>query len=131
MRKYFHFIVSAVIKMLDASSSSSFLLSPVGSFSSVEAAATIAALRVKLRELEDKRNEIKQAEEETLKRLFEEAGGTADLLEPGVKLSEKAMAGLIRGTEGERNLENFRRRAAASSYAADSIKDGINNSDTL
>ena len=84
------------------------MLSDSGLVSSDESAASIAALRVKLQEFETRRVFQKMREEETLKRLFEEAGGSSADLGPGISLSEQAMSGLIVGTEGERNLSRFR-----------------------
>ena len=73
-------------------------------------APVIYALREKLFELQTRRQKQKRDEEETLRRLFEEAGGSASMLAPGVSLSERAMAGLIKGTEGEANFIAVRER---------------------
>jgi hypothetical protein len=77
---------------------------------SAQNAPVIYALREKLFDLQTKRQRQKREEEETLKRLFEEAGGSLAMLPPGVSLSERAMAGLIKGSEGEANLQAFRQR---------------------
>jgi len=73
-------------------------------------APTIYALREKLFEINSKRQKEKREEEDTLKRLFVEAGGSLAMLIPGVSLSERAMAGLIKGSEGEANLAAFRKK---------------------
>ena len=73
-------------------------------------APVIYALREKLFDLHSRRQRQKREEEETLRRLFEEAGGQASMLTPGMSLSQRAMAGLIKGSEGEANLLAFRQR---------------------
>ena len=77
---------------------------------SAENAPTIFALKERLFQLNARRLRQKLDEEEALKRLFLEAGGSAEMLGLGLSLSEQAMAGLIRGTEGEANLTAFRQR---------------------
>ena len=73
--------------------------------------AAVFALRQKLAEFAYQRELRRKEEEATLRQLFEDAGGNLKLLGDSVSLSERAMTGLIRGSEGERNLTAFRQRA--------------------
>ena len=75
----------------------------------IESAATLFALRRKLFDFSERMEMQKAAEEETLRRLFKEAGGSLSMLDPLIPLSERAMAGLIVGSEGDRNLQAFRK----------------------
>ena len=77
---------------------------------SAQNAASIFALRQELVEVQRRRRQSRQLEEETLLRLFEEAGGSRDMLDPKESLSARAVKQLLAGSEGEQNLTHFKQR---------------------
>ncbi len=66
------------------------------------------ALRWALEEMEVRREAAQLREEATLQKLFEEAGGSRDFLEPGETLRGRAQRELYEQTEGAKNLAQFR-----------------------
>ncbi len=75
------------------------------------------ALRWALEEMEVRREAAHLREEATLQKIFEEAGGSRDFLEPGETLRGRAQRELYEQTEGAKNLARFRALAAGAAAA--------------
>ena len=74
----------------------------------VAVSSTIFALRVALEELQQKTKLEKEKEEQVLRQLFIDAGGSASLIHKNVNLSERAMKQMLENTQGIKNLQRLR-----------------------